>query len=170
MAQLAMLGPMLAGGGGTLAAVSTGLTALGTLKAGADAKASYKYQSQVQEQKADEAKSAGQRAAAAQYRQGRIVRSRQTAAAAASGGANDQSVLNIMGMTQKEVDLAARTEMFKAEQQAKGYRDAANVSRVNAKNAMMNGILGAAGDIAGGASKMYDRFNTKQQYKITSYG
>ena len=85
--------------------------------------------------------------------------SRQAAVAAStSGDTTEQSVINIMGNTARETELAAGTEMYRGLNQAKGYRDAAEVSRINASNAMTSGTLGAVGTAFGGISSMYSRF------------
>lgn len=179
MSGLELLVPLMMGGGGaaaagTLATVAqvggTALSMVGALKSGADQKASMNYQAKVQEQQADEATAAGQRSAAAQYRQGQLLQSRQQAVAAATGGGADQSVLNIMGMTSMETQLAAQTEMYKAEQRSKGYSDAASVSRTDASRAGTNGTLTALGNGFNGASTMYTRFARNSAYNPASGG
>lgn len=186
MSGLELLIPLMMGGGGaaaagvaggaaaaastagTLATVAqiggTALSMVGALKSGADQKASLNYQAQVREQQADESMAAGQRSAEAQYRQGRLLQSRQQAIAAATGGGADQSVLNMMGMTAMETQLAAQTEIYKAEQQSKGYTDAASVSRIDAKRAGTNGTLTALSSGFNGASTMYNRFARNSAY------
>lgn len=152
---------LIAGGIGT--AVQT----FGTIKAGKDADAKAQYEAKVQEQQADEAKAASQRDAAAQHRQGQQLLSQQRAAIAGSGGSlADPSVIDLMGDTSAEVELAKETELFKGEQQSRGYNDAAKNSRISGKNAKTAAYISAAGGLFSGVSSMYSRFG--QQAKATA--
>lgn len=152
---------LLAGG------IGTGIQALGTIRAGKDADAKAQYEAKVQEQQSDEAKAASQRDAAAQYRQGQQLLSQQRAAIAGSGGSiADPSVIDLMGDTAGEARLAADTEIYKGEQQARGYNDAAVNSRISGKNAKTAAYIGAAGSLFSGVSSMYSRFG--QQAKQTA--
>lgn len=170
MAGLALLAGAV-GSTGTLATVATvagaGLRAIGALRQGREMSAQQTYQAQQADQAEDAARAQGQRAAANQYRQGRIIASQQQAIAAGVGGGSDASVLDIMGDTDAEVDLAARTEMFNAEQQARGYADQATTSRANARSARMSGTLGFIGAGVQGVSAMYDRFGRQNQQPAT---
>lgn len=147
---------LIAGGIGT--AVST----LGTIQAGREAKAQADYQAKVQEAQADEAYASSQRDAAEKYRKGRIMLGDQRAAVAASGGdLTDPSVIDIMGDTEAEIDLAARTDIYKGDQQARGYNDAAINSRISGKNAQKASYISAAGSLFSGISSMYSRFGAQ---------
>ncbi|AXV15122.1 hypothetical protein CYG48_05055 [Neorhizobium sp. SOG26] len=151
---------LIAGGIGT--AVQT----FGTIQAGREANARAQYEAKVQEQQADEAYAASQRDAAEKYRQGRLMLSQQRAAIAGSGGdLTDPSVLDIMGDTAAEIDLAARTDIYKGDQQARGYNDAAKNSRISGKNALNASYISAAGSLFSGVSNMYSRFG--QQARST---
>lgn len=145
----------------------TALSAAGAMQSASFQKARYNYEAKVREQQADEAVAAGQRSAADRYRQGRILQSRQQAVAAAAGGdTTDPSVIDIMSDTAAETDLAARTEMYKAENQAKGYRDAAKLARADASAASRAGTMGAISSVIGGigqVSSMYARFGQQHQ-------
>lgn len=159
---------------GVLATVATvGSTIAGIQaekKDAAERAAQFRYQQKVEEQEADASRARGQRAAAARYRQGREIASRQKAIAAASGGGSDQSVIAMMGQTEAEVDLAARTELFNAEQQARGHEDRAVVADINARNARSSGTLSSIGVALGGISSMYDRFGRKNRSTSTTVG
>ncbi|MGN6773249.1 MAG: hypothetical protein ACTHJQ_25895 [Rhizobiaceae bacterium] len=154
----------------TVASIAgTALSVVGTISAGQQQSAAYEYQAKQQEMQADEAKAASQREAAAQRRQGDFILSKQRAGVAAAGGnVAEPSVIDIMSDTSKEADLAARTQLYKGEQQARGYQDAAAISRVNASNAKTNSYFGAAGDLFKGVTSMYDRFGKPQM--STSFG
>lgn len=157
---MAALG-MIAGALGTLVQVG------GTLQAGKEQEARYLYDQKVQNQQADEARAASQRDAAARYREGRLMASQQRAAIAGSGGSlEDASVIDLMNDTQDEVNLAADTEIFKGEQQARGLSDAAKLSGMNAKTAVSSSKWQAAGGLFSGISNMYSRFG--QQARATA--
>lgn len=167
MATLLTIAGFTAKTAGTLATVaSVGSTALGVAGAVAEGrqnKANLQYQSKIQEQQADSSRASGQRAAASRYREGKLIASRQNAIAAASGGGADDSVIDMMGDTASEVDLGARTEMFNAEQQARGYESQSDVSLTNASQAGRNGTLSALGAGFSGLSAMDARFGKKKQ-------
>src|SRR5690242_13694746 len=155
---------------GTIATIAgTALSVIGTISAGEQQSAAYKYQAQQDKIAADEAKASSQREAAAQTRQGEFIMSRQRAAIAAGGGnVGEPSVIDVIADTGKQADLAARTQLFKGVEQSRGYNDAATIARVNASNSMTNAYLGAAGSLFKGVSSMYDRFGAPAQ--STSYG
>lgn len=161
------LAPVLGVIGKVAAVGGTILQVAGTMQAGREEKARLQYEEKVQEQQADEALAASQRDAASRYREGRLLLSQQRAAIAGSGGnITDASVIDLMGDTAAEADLAARTEIYKGEQQSRGYNDAAKVAGVNADNAMRRARWQAAGQLFSGVSSMYSRFG--QQAKATT--
>lgn len=163
MAELA-IGSLLsnvAAIGGTILSVG------GAIKQGKEEKARFEYEQKVQSQAADEAQAASQRDALARTREGNFLLSQQRAAIAGSGGSvDDPSVIDIMGDTQEQVRYGVETELYKGEQQARGYNDAAKVAGVNARNAMSAAKLNAAGALFSGVSSMYSRFG--QQAKKTA--
>lgn len=161
----------LAGLGPIFGAIGTGISVLGTIQAGREAKAQADYQAKVQEMQADEAQAASQRDAAEKYRQGRLIASQQRAAVAGSGGAlDDPSVIDIMADTDFETDLAARTDIYRGEQQARGLNDAAVNSRISGKNAQRAAMLSAAGNLFSGVSNMYSRFGQQAKTTATASG
>lgn len=164
---MAALAPIM-GGIAKVAAVAGTLTqTFGALQAGREQKARYEYEQKVQEQQADEAIAASQRDAAARYREGEFLLSQQRAGIAGSGGsAADASVIDMMGDTAAEVDLAARSDIYRGEQQARGYNDAAKIAGIDAKSAMNRATWQAAGGLFSGVSNMYSRFG--QQARATA--
>jgi hypothetical protein len=147
-----------------LGGIGAAVSAIGTLSAGAQQKKRYEYEAKVQQQQADEAQAASQREAADKYRQGRLIESQQRALIAGSGGSlGDASVIDLMGDTRQQVALAAETDIYKGEQQARGYNDAAEVSKINAKNSMQAAWLNAGADLFSGVSNMYSRFGQQQR-------
>lgn len=150
--------------GQTLGLVGTGISTVGTIAGGIEARNQAKYQQEVAEQQEDEARAASQREAAERRREGRLAMSRQRAVIAASGGSTaEDSVLDIMSDTAAAADQNANMELYKGEQQARGYKDAANVAAYQAKIAMPSAFLGAAGDLFAGVSNMYSRFGQQQK-------
>ncbi len=142
-----------------VSAVGTGVQALGALQQGRDQKAAYEFEAKQREQQANESRAASQREAQARNREAEAILSRQrTVAAATSGDVTDPSVLDIMGDTAGEADLARRTEIYRGENRARGYQDAAKVARMNADRAMTSARYQALGGVLGGASSMFSRF------------
>ena len=144
--------------GTVLAVASTALSVVGTLQSGKQEEARFNYEAKVREQQADQALAAGQRSAQQRYREGRILQSRQRAVAAAQGDTGDKSVLDILGFSERETQLNARTEIANAQNQANSLNDAARIARLDGKNAIRNARLGAIGEAIGGASSIFDRF------------
>lgn len=147
-------------------AAGTALQVAGTIKQGQEQKAQYEYQQKVQSQQADEAQAASQREAAERYRQGQAILSQQRAAIAGSGGdLSDPSVIKAMDNTEDQINYSADSEIYKGEQQARGYNDAAKVAGINADNAVSASWLNAGASLFSGVSNMYTRFGkpaTKQ--------
>lgn len=179
MASLTLLaaGAKAAGTLTTVAKVAalggTVLSAAGAYRQGQEQKVQAEYQAKVDERNADQATAAGQRRAAAEYRQGKFIRSRQQAIAAASGGGTDASVIDMMTDVENETALNAQTIMSDAKNQSQGYLERANVSRVNGRNAARAGTLGAIGAGISGFSSMYERFGrpNERTSRVTSrYG
>lgn len=156
---------------GVLGAAGTVVQTLGTLQAGREEQARYEYQQKVQEQQADEAFAAAQRDAQARYREGEFLLSQQRAGIAAGGGSvADASVIDLMSDTAAEVDLAARSDIYRGEQQARGYNDAAKIAGLDAQNAMSRARWQAAGGLFAGVSSMYSRFGQQARATAPSTG
>ncbi len=170
-----------------MAAASTLIGAFGALQqgqaqaaAGRAQQQSMQYQMQLRnaqaaamEQSAGQERAAAQRAAIEQRRQGRFIDSRAQAISAASGGgALDPSIVNLMGDLGGEADFRAATALYQGEdrarnleygavlQRATGQGDlyAGEVARRSGEAAQSRSYLRAAGTVAGGAAKIYDRY------------
>lgn len=147
-----------------LGAIGTATSVVGTLAAGAQQKKRFEFEQKVAEQQADEASAASQRDAQARYREGRLIASQQRAQIAGSGGSvADQGVIDLMGDTQERVTLAAQTDIYKGEQQKRGFNDAAKIAGINAENSMSQAWLNAGGQLFSGISSMYSRFGQQQK-------
>lgn len=156
---MGFLTPVL-GAIGTIASIGgTIMSVAGTIQEGREQKARFQYDQRVAAQQADEATAASQRDAMARYREGRYLLSQQQAAIAGSGGnLTDPSVMDVMGDTTERVALAAQTDIYKGEQQARGYNDAAKVAGYNAESAMRAARIKAAGELFSGMSSILSRF------------
>ena len=142
-----------------LGALGTVMSVAGTMEEGREQKARFQYDQKVAAQQADEATAASQRDAMARYREGKHLLSQQQAAIAGSGGnLTDPSVMDVMGDTTERVTLAAQTDIYKGEQQARGYNDAAKVAGYNAESAMRAARIKAAGELFSGMSSILSRF------------
>jgi len=139
------------------------------MEEGREQKARYQYEQKVAAQQADEATAASQRDAMARYREGRYLLSQQQAAIAGSGGnMTDPSVMRIMDDTTEQVTLAAETDIYKGDQQARGYNDAAKVAGYNANSAMRAARIKAASTLFSGMSTMFSRFGESNTKTATS--
>lgn len=168
---MAFLAPVIGSIGQIAAIGGTILSAAGAIQQGREMKARYEYEQKVHRQQADEAEASSQRDAIARRREGNFLLSRQRAALAGSGGSlTDPSVIDLMGDTNEQVELAVDTDIYKGQQQAKGYNDAAAVAGVNANSAMQAARLNALGSIFDGVSSMYTRFGQPQKKPTTASG
>lgn len=163
---MGMLVPVISAG---LGLVGTVVQMQGTLQAGREEQARYEYEKKVKEQQADEAQAASQRDAAARHREGELILSQQRAGIAASGGSlADGGVIDLMDDTKERVGLAVDTELYKGEQQAKGYNDAAKIAQINADNSMSRARAAATGQLFSGVTSMFNRFGQMQRQSAPS--
>lgn len=150
-----------------LLAASTAVSAVGAVSQGiaqkrsADAQAaSMKMQAKERERQAGEERAASQREAAARAKEARLVLSRQQAVAAATGGgATDSSVLKLMGDTAAEGAYQVGSAVYEGESrgrvldgQADIDRYEAGIARMQGRQAMMAGFIGAGESLLNGAS------------------
>ena len=157
--------------GAVSALAGTAMSIYGTITAGNEQAAQMEYQAKVADQKAAEARAASQRDALAKNREGQIIQSQMRAAAAAQGGLSDPSVIDAFGDVESEISLARQQDIYAGEQQGRGYQDAADMARLNAKNAVSAARIGAAGQLFQGATSMFDRFGAaKKPSGGLSYG
>lgn len=165
------LAPVLGVIGKVAAVGGTLLQVAGTMQAGREQEARFQYEQKAQEQQADEAQAASQRDAAERHREGQFLLSQQRAAIAGSGGSvAEPSVIDLMGDTQERTTLAAQTDIYKGQQQARGYNDAAKVAGINASNSMSAARLRAGASLFAGVSDMYSRFGQQAMQSRTASG
>ena len=141
-----------------LMAASTALSAGGTI-IGANAEArSLKSEATQLDTQAGQDRASSQRAAIEQRRQARLLQSRAQAVGAASGGASDPTVVNIISRLAGEGQYRALTALYEGEEMARSKEMQARARRQEAKNTKRAGYISAAGQVLGGASSIYSRF------------
>lgn len=112
--------------------------------------AAAEYDANQRERQANDARALAQREANKRRQEGDLLLSRQLAVSAAQGGATDPSVLTLFGQTFEDTELAAGTEIYTGETQARGLIDAANVSRYEGGQALVAGQIQADAALTAG--------------------
>ena len=144
-----------------LTGLSTAVGVAGTIQSGNQQRQALEFEAQQAERQGDEALAVSQREAQARHRQGRILLSDQIAAGAASSGdTNDQSILDIQGLTARETNLNTRNAINSGLNQQRGFQDRANVARFDRRNVRTNTTLGVLGQGLQGASSIGKRFGS----------
>ncbi len=119
---------------GIASGLGTILAAKGNVDTGKSADLLAKYQARQLEQNAGQEIAVGTQAAEEEKRKSDLIASRAIAVAAASGaGALDPTVIKIMQGISAEGDLASATQMYNANERARGLRDQAKAVRFEGK-------------------------------------
>lgn len=139
-----------------LQAVGTGVSAVGSLKAGADAKAASEFNAAQLDASAKAESAASQRKAEEERRQKRLVQSRARAVGAASGGGID---LELAGDLEEEGEYRALTALWEGEEAAKGRRNQAAATRFEGRQSKKAGFLKAGRTILGGGGSLYEKYS-----------
>lgn len=150
--------------------LSTALTA-GTILQGAGqvfgaigGKRSADFEADQMKAQAGQERASSQRQAGEDRRQKRMVQSRLTAMAAASGGgASDPTVVDIAGDLETEGEYRALSSLWEGEERARGLEAGAASRKMEGKQKLMGGLTGAAGTILSGSESLFDRFATKKK-------
>jgi len=163
-----MSGFELLGALGAVAGIAgTVMQVKGTMEQGKEDRNRYQYEQKVQEQQADEALASAQRDAAQRYKEGNLLLSQQRAAIAGSGGdLSDPSVIKLMGDTADATAYAGQSEIYKGQQQSRGYDDAAEVAGYNASASMRAARIAATGQLFSGVSSLFSRFGSPASSKL----
>lgn len=103
-------------------------------------------------------RASSQREAAEQRRQARLLQSRALAVGAATGGASDPTVVNIIADLEGEGAYRALTSLYEGEESARSKEMQASARRGEAKNAKRAGMIGAAGQVLSGASSIFGKY------------
>jgi len=158
---MAFLGPILP----ALSAITTiaggAVGAIGAIQAGNAAKADAEFRAKQMEQRANEERAVGQRQMFERRREGELQQSRLRAlAGAASGDTTDTGVLNLGGDIEQRSEYQALTELYKGENAARGYMDAAAGARASGAAAQQGSYWKAAGSILESGSSLFKKYNS----------
>ena len=142
-----MCGPAL----GIIGAV---VSAAGSLMSGMMQAQSYKAQAKVQERQADIERQKGDFEAQRERERFRRVSGRQRASYLSSGVSLDGSPTDVIvdSAMENEIDVAAIR--YGANIREDNFRSSAQISRMNAGNAMMGGVIGSLSPLIGGFKSM----------------
>lgn len=156
----------------TAMTVGTILSTVGQVAGAVGAKRSADFEAKQMITQAGNERATSQRAAGEERRQKNLVTSRAQAVAAASGGgASDPTVVDIMGDLEAEGEYRALSAMYEGEERARGLETAASAKKVEGRQALTGGLMGAAGTFLQGAESLYDRFSPKKRImKQTPFG
>lgn len=110
------------------------------------------------EDKAGNVRASSQRRAMEERRQSRLASSRALALAAATGGASDPTVVNILAGLDGEGEYRALTALYEGEEEGRGLEFEARNRRKEAKNAKRAGYIEAAGSVLKAGSSMYEKY------------
>lgn len=149
----------ISAGAGVLGLLGTGVTAAGTLAAGANAKASANSQAAQMDQQATQARASSQRTMMEHQRRTGLVQSQLQARAAASGaGAQDETVIKLGSDIAGRGEEQALMDLYNGENTARGLEDAARAKRASGKAAQQGSYLSAAGSTLSGLGRGFSRF------------
>lgn len=148
---------------GAIGSIASGVIgAAGAIQQGQAANQAAKFEATQQEMAGKEEFAASQRDAETARLEGELIRSRQQAVAAASGGgATDPTIVRLMTDTAKVGELNAQSALYGGESRRRGLFDQAMGTRMTGKAALQGSYLGAAGQLAsgfGGAFTNYAKF------------
>lgn len=154
--------------------VSSGLQEAAIIEQSAEnEKARATYEAAQAEREASTSRAESQRQANRRRAEGDRVVSRQIALAAASGGAADPSIINLVGESYEEAELAAGLEIYQGETRARGLEDAAAVRLFEGEQGVQAagtaasatrqaGFLGAGATLIGGVGSAFESFGRIQ--------
>lgn len=126
------------------------------------------YEAQQLEQNAGQQQAAAQRAATEERRMANLAASRALAVAAASGGASDPTVVNLMARIQGEGAYRSMMELYGGEDRARLMRAQAASTRrggqmfnEDAQRASKAAKFGAFSTVMKGSSSLYEKYGKK---------
>jgi hypothetical protein len=142
-------GPMVQGAVGTL------LTAKGQNDSGIEAQRLANYQAEQLRRNGGQQVAQGTQAAQEEQRKSALIASRAMAVAAASGGGTlDPTVVRILQGVAAEGTLASNTQMYNANERARGMNDTADATVYSGNSARKAGKKKALSTILSGASDL----------------
>lgn len=124
--------------------LSGGLSAVGSVAAGAAENRNAKFEAQQMDMRAKEETAAAQRDAIAKRKEGALINSRAQAIAAASGagaGEDAPTIVNIMKKTAADAEYNAGASMYGGLSRARGLTDSAKGRRAAGKASLLGSVL-----------------------------
>lgn len=140
-----------------LSMIAAGVSAVGQIASASAQSASLRAQSRFQERQSILAKQQGGYEAARFNDQTSRQIDQMRGQFLSSGIALDGSALDVIADSASEASLDEQAIKFGAQIRSDNLAFESQMSKINAKNAMAGGILGAAGDIVGGLAKTFDQ-------------
>lgn len=137
----------------TIGLIGTALSAAGAIVGGISASNQAKAQAVLAEMQAKEQRAAAHREVIRRGKEAQLIQSRQQAIAASTGGgAKDPTVLDLMGDVEAEGSYQKATAMYEGESRARGLEAQASMARMQARQALFSGFIGAGTSILSGFS------------------
>lgn len=138
----------------------TAVSAIGAIEQGNAARRAANFQASQMTQQAGQARATGQRAAIEKRQEADLVESRARALLAASGGGGDEGSVNILSGIRRRGDYNVATELYNADEQARGMELGAGARRFEGQVAKRASTIQAAGSVLSGAS-MYQKYKPR---------
>lgn len=149
----------LASASAALGAIGTGISAVGTIAAGNQAKADANFNARQLEKQANEARAAGSREMLKERRQKEMAQSSLMArAAASSGDTTDTTVMNLAGGIEREGEVQALGAFARGENAARGYEDQAMASRAKGSAAKQASLFKTTSTILEGGGSLMGKY------------
>lgn len=159
MAELAVLGPMLAAAAPYMAAAGTVVSAVGTIAAGNAQKAAADFQAKQLDARATEERAASQRDQMETRHQADLVLSRQQALAAGSGfDALSPDIVNLAGETKARGEYQSGMLRYGGESRGNALNAQASGARATGQAQQTAGYIGAAGTILQGGADWFSKY------------
>jgi hypothetical protein len=127
----------------------------------------YNYQAAVADINATRARQIGETEAFnSQLKTGGLLGKEKATQAASGVDVNSGSAVDVRASTAELGRLDAETILNNADTKALGLRQQAEMDRLAGKNAMTEGVLGAVGNVLGGASSVGDKWLKYKAYGV----
>lgn len=161
MTALAGLASVLSGSAGTIASLAaTGISALGSIVSGNQAKADANFQAAQLKQQGDAEFASSQREQIRVKRERDFLLSRQQVVAAGSGlGALDDTVIDLAGDIYQESQYKSDIVSYQGEEAKKGRDTQAASALLQGQQRRQSALFEAGGTILGGIGKYASRRN-----------
>jgi hypothetical protein len=141
-----------------ISAVSIGTQVMGQQKSKKAAKADAEFEAQQLEASAGRDRASGQRRAAEERRQARLV---ESALQARAGGGLDPTIVKLQSDIAGEGEYRALAALYEGEESARGKEASAQANRRTGRARGQAIDYQSTGTILQGASTLYSKYNTK---------